>query len=209
MSNDHEYSLLGGINRTQVGHALAVIAAAVSGGIVYLLLRLVDLARHFGLNVNLPPEVLSLVGAGSVYGVLYWYLNRRAWRWSRLGSLLKLPDISGDWDCVGQTLDLNGQVLHNWQGRIKIVQSWNKLRVLLSTHQSSSTSIAAAIVCDKDGGYRLLYNYKNDPGIGEVQLRSHRGSADIGFSQDLRSAKGEYFNGYGRYTFGTLQLTRK
>ncbi|GGI27356.1 MULTISPECIES: hypothetical protein [Bradyrhizobium] len=66
----------------------------------------------------------------------------------------------------------------------------------------------AALICDDAEGYRLLYNYRNDPAIGEVDLRSHLGSCMLIFSKDLESAEGEYFNGHGRFTFGTISLKR-
>jgi len=64
-------------------------------------------------------------------------------------------------------------------------------------------------VHDQADGFRLLYNYKNDPNIDEPDLAAHRGSAELVFSADLLTAKGEYFNGHGRYTFGTMKLTRR
>jgi len=64
-------------------------------------------------------------------------------------------------------------------------------------------------VYDAADGFRLLYNYKNDPNIEEPELAPHRGSAELTFSSDLKAASGEYFNGHGRYTFGTMKLTRR
>lgn len=79
----------------------------------------------------------------------------------------------------------------------------------LKTAQSASNSIAAALVYDQADGFRLLYNYKNEPRIGEVELMAHRGAAELTFSADLTAADGEYFNGHGRFTFGNMKLTRK
>ena len=67
MKLDHDYSVLEGYNRASVGRWIQIAAAAISGGIVFVLLSAVDLAERFGLNVNLPPMVLSLAGAGTVY----------------------------------------------------------------------------------------------------------------------------------------------
>jgi transposase-like protein len=38
--------------------------------------------------------------------------------------------------------------------------------------------------------------------------RGHRGSAELLFAHDLKTAEGDYFNGHGRYTYGTLKLRR-
>ena len=53
---EHEYSVLGGVSRTKVGRYLSLISAAVSAGIVFILLWGVDLAKRFGVPANLPPR---------------------------------------------------------------------------------------------------------------------------------------------------------
>jgi hypothetical protein len=205
---EHEYALLGGMNRAKVGRYLSVLAATVSAAIVFVLLSAVNLAQRFGLSATLTPSVLSLVGAGAVFGVLYGLFDRYVWRWPYLERLLKVPCLSGDWACKGQTLKPDGTPSYAWDGTMTIVQSWDKLRVRLKTKQSGSNSIAAALIWDEADGYRLLYNYRNDPRIGETELKSHLGFAELTFAKDRKSAEGEYFNGHGRFTFGTMHLTR-
>jgi hypothetical protein len=208
-SQEHEYALLGGINRAKVGRYLTLIAASVSAGIVFVLLTVVDLAHRLGLNANIPPAILSLVGAGVVFGVLYWMFDRYAWRWSYLNTALNVPCLAGDWHCDGQTINPDGSPGYKWDGIVTISQSWDKIRVRLKAKQSGSASIAAALICGDSEGCRLLYNYRNDPKIAEVQLKSHLGFNQLLFAKDLQSAEGEYFNGYGRFTFGTMHLKRK
>jgi hypothetical protein len=196
------------MNRAQVGRYLASIAAAVSAGIVFLLLAAVDLAKQFGVPANVTPAVLSLVGAGSVFAALYWLFNKYVWRWRPIARLLKIPNLSGNWQCEGRTLNSDGSLRFEWKASVIIIQSWEKLRVRLRTDQSGSNSISAALVCDEADGHRLLYNYQNEPKIGEIELKAHRGFAEIIFNADGISADGEYFNGHGRFTFGTMHLTR-
>jgi hypothetical protein len=64
---NHEYALVGGMNRANVGRYITLIASGVSAGIVFVLLSAVDLAHRWGWNVNLTPAVLSLVGATAVF----------------------------------------------------------------------------------------------------------------------------------------------
>lgn len=78
-----------------------------------------------------------------------------------------------------------------------------------TVQESEPVSITAALLCEPGGGHRLLYTYRNTPKIKERELQAHRGSADLLFAADRKSADGEYFNGQGRFTFGTLTLTRK
>ncbi len=205
---EHEYAVLGGLSRAMVGRYLSLIAAGVSAVIVFALLWAVDIAQRFGLPTNLPPSILSLVGAGAVFTALYWLLDRHAWRWSMVSKLLRVPDLSGEWSCKGQTINPDGSPGYVWEATVTIIQTWDKIRVRLRTAQSGSNSNSAALICDDADGYRLFYSYKNDPKIGETELRSHRGFAEITFTKDLRSGEGEYFNGHGRFTFGTLKLQR-
>jgi hypothetical protein len=208
VDQEHEYALLGGMNRALIGRYLAIIAAAISSWLVLLLLSAVDLAHRWGVPVNVPPAAFSLLGAGAIFAILYWLFDRFAWRWRFLGAYLKVADLRGEWKCDGQSLNTDGTPKFTWKGTVTITQSWDKLRVRLKTAQSGSNSISAALIYDSIDGYVLLYHYKNDPNIGEPELRSHRGFASITFSKDCRSAEGEYFNGHGRFTFGKMRFTR-
>jgi hypothetical protein len=203
---EHEYALIGGINRASIGRWISVISAGLSGALVFLLLSAVDLAKALGLNVNLPPTFLSLVGAGAVYGVLFWLFDRYLWRIGPVAKLLKVPDLSGTWQCEGIPLDKGKAV--PWQGEMHIVQSWDRIRVHLKTEQSTSDSLAAALQHDAAEGYRLFYHYRNQPRVGSAKLAAHHGFAELIFAEDGQTATGDYFNGRGRNTFGTISICR-
>lgn len=203
---EHEYSVLGGVNRAAIGRYLSIVASAIAAGLGTLIAWLIDLAKQFGLADHIPALVLWPLTAGLIYMALYWFFESKVWKFHSLAKLLKVPDLSGDWHCVGHTISPEER---HWEGKVTIVQSWDRLRVRLKTDHSGSNSFAAALVYDQADGFRLLYNYKNDPRIGEVELTAHRGSAELTFAPDLMSAEGEYFNGHGRYTYGTVKLTRR
>ncbi len=207
--NEHEYAVLGGVNRAKIGRYVATLSSSISAGLVFLLLQAVDFAKAMGWNVNVPPIVLSLLGASTVYTILFWALNKYAWKWRPLAALLKVPNLAGDWDCKGNSLDLEGKVIYEWTAEITIVQCWDKLRVRLKTNQSGSNSIAAALTHDSVDGWVLLYQYRNDPKIDQPELRSHVGTASVTFSNDLKTATAEYFNGVGRATFGKMTWKRR
>jgi hypothetical protein len=209
MLQGHEYALLGGFNRSRIGRYLGIVAASISSIIVFILLALVDIAKAFGWSHNLPPIVLSSVGAGAVYTALYWLFDRHVWKLPWLSGVLRIPNLSGRWKCAGQTINPDKTPSFTSQGEVTILQSWDRLRIRLKTSQSGSNSIAAALIHDEADGFRLMYNYMNEPKIGETDLKAHRGFAELVFDKDLQTADGEYFNGYGRYTFGTMRLTRE
>ncbi|HDR9128372.1 TPA: hypothetical protein QDB31_005467 [Burkholderia vietnamiensis] len=205
---EHEYSIVGGLNRARIGHTIGGIAAAASSIIVTAFLALVKLAQTLGLAKNVPSLILWPVTAGAVYAFLYWLFDRRVWKLSYVAKLLRVPDLSGTWSCVGQAINPDGSLGSAWTAEIVIVQSWDRVRIRLKTAQSASNSVTAAIVYDEADGYRLMYNYKNEPNIDQVDLSAHRGFAELTFDRNLESAVGEYFNGHGRFTYGTMKLTR-
>lgn len=205
---EHEYALINGTNRSKVGRYIAALAGALAALLVTLFLLVVNVADSLGWNVNVPPTILSLAVTGLIYFALYWLFDRHAWRWKWLSSLLAVPDLSGKWTCKGQTINAEGMVTHEWDATVTIVQTWDKVRVRFQTPQSGSNSINAAVIHDSVDGYKLLYNYRNDPKPGQPELRTHLGFAELTFTSDLKSAEGNYFNGHGRYTFGRLRLAR-
>lgn len=205
---EHEYSLVGGINRTKIGRYLTLLSAAISAGVVFAVLSAVDIANRLGIQGNLPPSVLSSVSAGAVFVVLYTIFDKWAWKWRLVNFLVRVPDLSGEWHCDGQTINPDGTPSYKWEGKVVIVQRWDKIRVRLTTSQSGSNSINAGLICDDVDGFKLIYNYRNDPKINETQLRAHYGFATVIFAKDRKTAQGEYFNGHGRFTFGKLALTK-
>lgn len=206
---EHEYALLGGMNRARIGRYISLASATISGLMVFSLLTVVDLAKEYGLPANAPPTLLSLLGAGAVFSVLYWFFDHYVWRWPAVAGLLKVPDLAGEWECLGKSLNDKGETLFDWKGIITIVQSWDKLRIRLKTERSGSNSIAAALSFDAADGFRLLYHYQNDPNVDQPDLAPHRGFASITFAPDQKSGDGEYFNGRGRMTFGIMALRRR
>lgn len=207
MGLEHEYAILGGYNRTKVGRYLSQIAAAVSGVLVFIVLTLADVAKSLGLNVNIPPVVMSLIGAGIVYAGLHWFFDKHVWKNRRVAKLLKLPNLEGVWKCEG--LSENQSPSISWLGTVTIIQSWEKIRVHLETEQSASNSVAAALLDDSPLGFHLMYHYRNDPRAGEPDLAAHHGFAELTFSADGQTAHGGYFNGRGRNTFGTMKLVKE
>lgn len=206
---NHEYSVLGGINRARIGQVLGTIAAAVSSILVAILLAAIDVAQALGFGQYIPRVLLPPIGAGVVFGVLYWLLDQHVWKHPLAAKALGVPNLSGIWRCEGQTINADKSKGYAWEGRLTIIQSWDKIRVHLKTGQSDSDSTTAALLRDEAEGYRLFYTYKNQPRADQAELQSHRGSAELVFAPDLRSAEGEYFNGLGRFTFGNIKLIRE
>lgn len=204
----HEYSLIDGVNRSKVGRVLGSISALISAVIVFIFLTFFDVATKYGWPVNIPPSVMSALGAGMVYLGLYWFFNRLAWRW--VSNLIKVPNVQGTWHCRGEGYPGGDgpQTMETWEGTVSIFQTWDKLRIHLQTAQSSSDSMIAAMTHDDTGGFRLFYNYENAPRNDQRALAPHMGFCDMRLAADQLTAEGEYFNGRGRGTYGRMAWTR-
>lgn len=208
MRPDHEYTILSGINRSNVGRLLGMIAGGLSSVIVLVVLAIVDLAKTMGLASYVPQLVLWPIGAGVVYLAVYWLFDRHAWKLGWIAKLLKLPNLAGKWTCTGRSLAADGSVTYQWSGSVVITQSWDRLKIRLTTSKSRSESIAAALFSDEGDGYRIMYHYLNTPSIEQPELNIHRGFAELTFDPTCATASGEYFNGQGRFTFGTFNWVR-
>jgi uncharacterized protein YndB with AHSA1/START domain len=206
---NHEYSVLGGINRARIGQIIGALAAAISSALVALLLAALNLAKALGFDDYVPAVLLPPIGAGVVFTVLYWFFDRHAWKLPFVKTALGVPDLGGVWTVEGQTLNPDKSSSYAWRGEITTIQTWDRIRVRLKTAQSGSNSITAALVRDEADGVRLFYSYRNDPRVDQPELNTHRGWAEITFSHDLTKGEGEYFNGLGRFTFGTMTLTKE
>ncbi|MCC8367280.1 hypothetical protein J8V57_13545 [Xenorhabdus sp. PB61.4] len=205
----HEYIVINGFSRSNMGRILSIAASALSAFTIYFLLKLVDLSQlWWGIDATLPPSVLSLAGAGMIYFLLYHVLNKYLWKRPFVGQLISMPNLSGEWEVIGKTLHPEERICE-WKGVIRIVQTWDKVRIRQTTNTSQSDSITASVINDQGISYRLLYNYTNRPLAGNDEMQSHVGFVDLEFSEDLNSAIGEYFNGRGRNTYGTMTLRRK
>lgn len=204
----HEYSVIGH-SRASIGRYLGTAAGLLASLTAVVVTFGLDLATKLGLSTGAANIILFPVNAATFYFVGHLVFERWIWRRKIIQGLLGIPDLNGEWDCLGETKDENGNVTHAWQGTVTINQTWEKIRVYLTTGQSSSRSKSASLVREPGRGYVLMYSYQNEPRIGEPELRSHVGYCELQLNEDVTQAEGDYFNNRGRITFGRMKLTRK
>jgi hypothetical protein len=202
---DHEYSIVGH-SRTSIGRYLGTVAAVIVSVVTAASVGISNLADAAGLPLWTQTALVVPLSAGVTYWVVHFIFNRYGWK--ALTWLSQLPDVSGRWDCEGETFDETGNVKFQWKATITISQNWEKIRVNLKSDNSGSNSLTAALVPEPDGAWTLFYSYLNEPKIGEADLQRHTGYAEIQFAAGLKKAEGSYFNGRGRGTFGRMMLTR-
>ena len=144
-----------------------------------------------------------------LFTLIYWLFNTKLWKLKWLRAVLLVPDLNGTWACEGLTVLRSGvEVNTPWKGTVVITQSWSKLLIHLSTGQSGSHSVSASISREPGVGYRLLYQYSNDPSARETELHKHDGAAELLFTEEGTSASGSYFTDQHRKTVGTMSLKK-
>lgn len=200
--------MLGGFNRAKVGHLIGALAAALGSTLITLLIAGLELLERLSVIDAVPKVILWPLTAGMIYFALYWFFDNYIWKFKFVSSRLKVPDLSGKWKCLGQPINPDKTLGEPWHAEVEIMQSWDRVRVRLKGQQSGSNSTSAAILHDPIDGFRLMYSYANDPYPGEINIVGHRGFAELTFDHKLEKADGEYFNGQGRFTCGTLKLSK-
>lgn len=204
----HEYSVIGH-SRATVGRYLGTVAGIIASACALIITVALDLAKQTGLSNWIPEVVLLPISAAVVYPIGHRLFDAWAWKWPPILKLLGIPDLNGEWVCDGKTMDADGNVLHTWSGTVSISQTWEKIKVYLDTGSSKSASVSASLVNEPGRGFLLMYSYRNEPKIGEKELRPHVGYCELTISKDVASAEGDYFNNKGRVTFGRMKLSRK
>lgn len=208
MASNHEYAVIGH-SRATVGRFLGVGAGLASSCLGLLIATAITYAERWGFLHERAFWTLPLT-ATVFYSLGHLAFDKWAWRTWLVNFVLDIPDLRGNWDCIGETIDpATGEVTYNWTAEVTISQSWEKIRIHTKTKQSRSRSVAASIVVEEDVGYILMYSYRNDPRQGEPELKSHFGYAEWHIPSDGSAAEATYFNGGGRHTSGRMKLTRK
>lgn len=203
---DHEYSVIGH-RRSTIGRYLGMLATIVVSFLPAVGIGLSEVMVKIGVPEWGKLFIVIPITASLTYTALHWFFNKYGWR--PLSLIAQIPNVAGDWSCIGKTIDDDGKVAHEWQAELTISQTWEKIRVRLETKSSVSHSISVALIPEPDGCWMLMYSYINKPKVGNNHLASHQGYSEMRFSSGLQTASGEYFTAKGRGTAGTMQFTRR
>lgn len=198
--NGHEYCVQNGINRSNIGKIIYSLASIISSLII------IKILKKYNVINNISESIISAIFTAILFLVIYKIFNKWIWRIKYLVNFINYPNISGTWKCEAVS-SYNGG--HPWEATITIEQTWDKLRIVSATELSSSESVAAAIIYDPIKGYRLLYNYKNEPKDLNGELTFHIGFVELVLANDSKSAEGSYYNVAGRTNSGTMKWTKQ
>lgn len=198
--NGHEYCVQNGINRSNIGKIIYSLASIISSLII------IEILKKYNVINGISESIISALFTAILFLTIYKIFNKWIWRIKYLVNFINYPNLSGTWKCEALS-SYNGG--YPWEAKITIEQTWDKLRIVLATELSSSESVAAAIIYDPIKGYRLLYNYKNEPKDLNGELTFHIGFVELVLANDSQSAEGSYYNVAGRTSSGTMKWTKQ
>ena len=141
------------------------------------------------------------------YGVLFILFDKWAWGIFRKIGFVKTPNLNGEWN--GDLKTSFDEHSLEVKASLKIFQSWTKIKIILTTEQSSSYSETASFVIEAPEGKHLSYQYINEPKSSVTKTMSiHRGTARLLFNEKENTLVGEYYSGRDRQNFGSLNFKR-
>lgn len=192
--SQHEYTVVD-FDRAIIGRWLGISSLIIS-----------SLASKLIINLNSIYGVPAFVISSSVIYLVTYFLFIHFF-WKILPLFIRFPNINGTWDIEGQNSDSdNGD---GWNGKLTIVQDFNKLCVTLETDKSLSYSQNATLNVLPDKRVSIYYSYQNKPDIPSNDFLIHEGVCDIRFDKGLKAGKANYFNLHGRQTKGNFSLTKQ
>ena len=142
------------------------------------------------------------------YGLLFVIFDKWLWQYFKKINFVKTPNLNGVWS--GSLKSSFNNHSSEVKATLIIFQTWTRIKILLTTDQSSSHSETASIVIDVPEGEHLSYQYINEPKPNAVKTMSiHRGTVRLLFNEKKNSLEGEYYSGRDRQNFGSLYFERK
>lgn len=197
----HEYSLVG-----HPREKIIFILAFISISLAPLISKVVQASFQNYFNI-----VISLtLSSSTIFTLLYILFNKFIWKTSVFRNVYSFPDLNGEWECAGKSLNVELNEEFDWSGIVVIKQSWDKVLITLKTSNSTSQSVSiiGGIKHLPGMGYKLSYNYENNPNALAKDLKKHEGFCSLIFNEDLALAQGFYFNNVKeRKTYGEMNLT--
>jgi hypothetical protein len=141
------------------------------------------------------------------YGLLFFVFDKWSWKFFRKIGFVKTPNLNGEWK--GHLKSSFDEHSSEIKATLKIFQTWTRIKILLTTEQSSSQSEIASIVIDAPEGKYLNYQYINEPKPNAVKTMSiHRGTTRLLFNEKENIFTGEYYSGRDRQNIGSLYFER-
>lgn len=196
----HEYCIKG--HKKEIVVFYITLASVVLSTCFAQLIDLIGAQLHIAIKYTLTTSC--------TFGLLYALFSKKLWKSKGFGKLFNFPNLNGNYTVKALSLKNPTGSEIEWDGRMSIVQTWDKILITLKTDKSSSESISSngCIEYIPNIGYRLEYKYHNDPNLIKSELHPHDGECTITFTEQICTAKAEYFT-KERSSNGIMELVKE
>lgn len=214
MPNLHGYTIKGA-SRIKIIMLICVISYIIYIVLRYYLNDVINIEQFNHGYITIP------ITFSCIFGLLFMIFDKYLWKCYIVNRLLKTPNISGRWKCIGESFKkssselqekgvINIEPQYNWEADINIIQTWTNICIILNTKQSGSKSFMAQIEAIDKNYCQLTYAYTNITSAGaDTDMRNHEGICRICFTENITNANGEYFtNPKDRLSYGKMKWTK-
>jgi hypothetical protein len=189
----HTYSVDSN-ERVKIIAWMVIISYILTLGINYML----NLVNNLICNIELLDNIVSkieFIGIDirqftllAVFWGIYELFDKRLWKTKFFQkTCVKIPNLNGEWE---------GEFNSNYNGctkgnaKLKIEQTWTKIRITSDNEQSNSYSRVAGILLNTNKGINIVYQYENRTNEKSVEsMHDHRGYSDLIYKKDINNGK--------------------
>lgn len=151
------------------------------------------------------------ISAFLIFTIIWFFFSKLVWKFFAKIKLIRTPNISGNWICIGEGRKyLDSSNVNPWKGIIQIEQEYEKISIKLTTDESKSHSysLVGDIEIRDKNEIVLSYMYENEPFKTEDGLKQHKGFCRLIFDLSSNSAHGRYYTDNERSSYGVMKLTK-
>jgi len=105
----HEYNVIGNTKK-YIYYYLSILSISISS--------LIPIFFRFFTNVT-GITISIIISSSTIFTILYFLFDKLVWKIPILG----IPNISGDYECIGKSMKYNSSTEHAWNGFIHISQN--------------------------------------------------------------------------------------
>lgn len=179
-----------------------VLAIICSYFLNKLILVHCKLYQDYSWLIDIPSSSLAL------YYIFYKIFDNYSWRIKWVKKLIKTPDLNGSYK--GELISSRDNMESTTEITIKIKQTLSKIKITLSTFQSTSRSEMATLIVGEPDGDMLIYEFINDhKKISDSNLNIHRGVTRLSYNKDDKTLKGTYYTSPERRNYGQISTIKK
>ena len=153
--------------------------------------------------------VIDTVGGIGAYSLLYGLFSKYLWKLSvfRQLGIVECPNLEGSWK--GYLQSSYDHFKKKYSCVLEITQSFSSITACMYFDKSSSVSLIADFVKERNGDMALHFEYANDPNeTAEETMHIHYGVAKLIYYPDSNKIKGSYYNSgqHDRGNWGMIEL---